>query len=263
MYSSLWLIPLAFLPEGPARALLLLSGFFLGMPHGGVDLPLGRRLGYPFWAFIAAYLALATLPLLLLFLSPPSALCAFLLLALYHWGRVEGRGPLGYLRAGMVLGFPFLFHAAEIRNFLENFSKGWSPPPWAVLLTLGLLLALSLLSSRPLGDWLDTFFLGFFLWLAHPYAGVAGYFLFQHSLRSLQLVGIRGGERREVYLATLGGLLLAVLLYPTSADPLAAYMGAVFALTLPHTLTMELWLRRCPTLDPPPGPSRRSPLPGR
>ncbi len=58
-------------------------------------------------------------------------------------------------------------------------------------------------------------------------------------------MGVRGlGEWGQVYLATLGGLLLALLLYPRLEDPLAAYMGAVFALTLPHALTMELWLRR-------------------
>lgn len=248
MYSTLWLFPLALLPEGPAFGLLLASAVFLGLPHGGADLLLARRLGYPLWAFVLVYLSLAALALLLLFLAPAWALLGFLLLALFHWGRVEQRGPLGYLRAGMVLAFPFFFHPAEIRPFLEAFSNGWIPPSGTLLVPLVLLLVLSFFRPRPLMEWVDTALLALFLWLAHPYAGLAGYFLFQHSLKSFRLVGVRKGEWKEVYLATLGALLLAFFLWPRLQDSLAAYMGAVYVLTLPHVLTMELWFRRGPGL---------------
>ncbi|MEJ5337548.1 MAG: hypothetical protein WHT26_09665 [Thermus sp.] len=99
--------------------------------------------------------------------------------------------------------------------------------------------------GHPWRAWGDTGFLALLALLAHPYAALAGYFLFLYSRESLRLVGVRGfGEWAQVYLATLGGLLLAFLLYPRLPDPLAAYMGAVFALTLPHALAMELWLQR-------------------
>ncbi|MGQ9693018.1 MAG: Brp/Blh family beta-carotene 15,15'-dioxygenase [Thermaceae bacterium] len=234
------------------------------MPHGGADALIARRLGYPLWGFVIVYLVLALLPILSLFLFPSVALCIFLLLALFHWGRVEGKGFLGYLRAGLVLAFPFLFHLSQIRPFLDAFSGGWAPPPGVFLLVLTLALILSLRRPRPWRDWLDTFFLALFLYFAHPYAGLAGYFLLRHSLDSFRIVGVRGREWVEVYALTLGGLLLAFLLWPWLKDPLASYMGAVYALTLPHALTMvELWLRHHPVLSPPPGPSRRSPPLGR
>ncbi len=44
------------------------------------------------------------------------------------------------------------------------------------------------------------------------------------------------------------GSQLALALYPFFRNPLAPYMAAVFALTLPHALVMEAWLRRPPPL---------------
>ncbi|WP_117237155.1 beta-carotene 15,15'-dioxygenase, Brp/Blh family [Thermus sediminis] len=239
-----YLLPLVLLPETWALGLLLLSALFLGLPHGAADLLVVRRLGLPLLPFLALYLALAGLLLALLFHYPPFALLLFLGMALFHWGRVEGRGALGYLRAGTVLLFPFLFHQEAILPFLRAFAGGFSLPPLAAGTLWGLLLLLALWEkpgARALGD---TLLLALVAALAHPYATLAGYFLLQHSLDSLRLVGVRGREWLLVYAGTLGGLLLALLLYPRLLDPLAAYMGAIFALTLPHLLTMELWLRR-------------------
>jgi len=67
---------------------------------------------------------------------------------------------------------------------------------------------------------------------------------------------VQGREWLWVYGGTLGGLGLALLLYPRTMDPLAAYMGAVFALTPPHLLVVELWLGRL-------RPRGRWPAPGR
>jgi Brp/Blh family beta-carotene 15,15'-monooxygenase len=241
---SLYLLPLLFLPEAWALGLLLLSAPFLGMPHGVADLLVARRLGLPLLPFLGLYLGLSGLLLALLLLKPPLALLLFLAMALLHWGRVEGKGTLGYLRAGTVLLFPFLFHREAIRPFLEAFAGGFALPTWGAG-ALWAFLLLPTLRARPAAKALwDTLLLVLVAALAHPYATLAGYFLLQHSLDSLRLVGVRGREWLLVYAGTLGGLLLALLLYPRLQDPLAAYMGAIFALTLPHLLTMELWLGR-------------------
>lgn len=253
---SLYLIPLIPLPEAWALPLLLLSALVLGLPHGAADLLVARRLGWPFSTFVALYLFLAFLPLALLLLHPPSGLLAFLLLALLHWGRVEGKGALGYLRAGTVLLFPFVFHSEQIAPFLQAFAGGFALPSWAPFLFLGVLGLWALREGAPLRLWGDTALLALVAALAHPYAALAGYFLLQHSLDSLRLVGVRGRDWLPVYGATLGALLLALALYPLFRDPLAAYMAAIFALTLPHALTMEAWLRHLP-------PPARWPAPGR
>jgi Brp/Blh family beta-carotene 15,15'-monooxygenase len=253
---TLYLLPLVLLPEAWALGLLLLSALILGMPHGAADLLVAQRLGLPLLPFFALYLGLAGLLLALLLHHPPLALILFLAMALFHWGRVEGKGALGYLRAGTVLLFPFLFHREAIRPFLESFAGGFGLPVWAAGGLWGLLL-LAALWERPRGKALwDALLLALLALLAHPYAALAGYFLLQHSLDSLRLVGVRGREWLLVYGGTLGGLLLVLPLYPRLQDPLAAYMGAVFALTLPHLLTMELWLGRLQ-------PRGQSPAPGR
>lgn len=251
-----WLLPLVFLPEEWALGLLLGSALILGLPHGGADILVARRLGWPLGGFLALYLALAGLALGLLLLFPSLGLVAFLVLALLHWGRVEEKGPLGYWRAGTVLLFPFAFHREEILPFLQAFAGGFSLPP-SLALSLWVLLALWSFRERP--PWLqvaDTLLLGALAFFAHPYALLAGYFLLQHSWDSLRLVGVRGREWLGVYGATLGGVLLALALYPHFQNPLAAYMAAVYALTLPHALTMEAWLRWFPLLEQWPAPDR-------
>lgn len=253
---SLYLLPLILLPEGWALALLLLSALVLGLPHGAADLLVARKLGWPLLPFVGLYLLLALLPLALLLLYPPAGLLAFLLLALLHWGRVEGKGPLGYLRAGIVLLFPFLLHGERIAPFLQAFVGGFALPPWAALFPLAGLFLWALRGGAPPRLWGDTALLALVAALAHPYAALAGYFLLQHSLDSLRLVGVRGRDWLPVYGATFGAILLALALYPAFRDPLAAYMAAVFALTLPHALMMEAWLRRLP-------PPARWPVPGR
>jgi Brp/Blh family beta-carotene 15,15'-monooxygenase len=253
---SFYLLPFIFLPEAWALGLLLLSALALGMPHGAADLLVARRLGLPLLPYLALYLGLAGLLLALLLHQPALALLLFLGMALFHWGRVEGKGALGYLRAGTLLLFPFLFHQEAIQPFLQAFSGGFGLPPWVAGASWGFLLLLALRErprARALGD---TFLLALVAALAHPYAALGGYFLLQHSLDSLRLVGVRGREWLWVYGGTLGGIVLALLLYPRLQDPLAAYMGAIFALTLPHLLTMELWLGRL-------RPRGQSPAPGR
>ena len=250
------LLPLVFLPEEWALGLLLASALVLGLPHGGADILVALRLGWPLGGFLALYLSLAGLALGSLLLFPPLGLVAFLVLALLHWGRVEGKGPLGYWRAGTVLLFPFAFHREDILPFLHAFAGGFLLPP-ALAVVLWVLLALWSFRERP--PWpqvADTLLLAALAFFAHPYALLAGYFLLQHSWDSLRLVGVRGWEWLGVYGATLGGILLAWALYPRFQDPLAAYMAAVYALTLPHALTMEAWLRRFP-------PRAQSPVPDR
>lgn len=240
---ALYLLPLILLPEPWALGLLLLSALVLGLPHGAADLLVARRLGLPLGAFVGGYLLLAGVALAVLLLHPPTALLLFLLLALFHWGRTEGRGALGYLRAGGILFIPFLFHQEAIAPFLKAFASGFTLPAGLAASLLGILLLLSLRERHPLGAWVDTLWLFLLALLAHPYAALAGYFLMKHSLESLRLVGVRGWEWAWVYGGTLGGLALAFLLFLRTPDPLAAYMGAIFALTLPHLLVVELWLR--------------------
>ncbi len=244
-FPTLLLVPLVLLPPEGALLLLLVSALVLGLPHGAADLAIGPRL-MPFPRFLFLYLLLTLPPLLLLLFHPPLALWAFLLLAFWHWGRGEERGALGFLRAGLVLFLPFLKPEA-IRPFLEAFAGGYSPPPWVALLPL-LLLPWALKERHPRASWADTALLALLGLLLHPYALLGGYFILHHSyghLRRLQAEGWLGpGDRVWVWLGTLGGLALGLALYPLFRDALAAYMGAVFALTLPHALLVGLWEER-------------------
>jgi hypothetical protein len=97
-------------------------------------------------------------------------------MALFHWGRVEGKGALGYLRAGTIFLFPFLFHQEAIQPFLQAFSGGFGLPPWVAGASWGFLLLLALRErprARALGD---TLLLALVAALAHPYAALGGYF---------------------------------------------------------------------------------------
>jgi hypothetical protein len=125
---SFYLLPLIFLPEAWALGLLL-SALALGMPHGAADLLVARRLGLPLLPYLALYLGLAGLLLALLLQQPALALLLFLGMALFHWGRVEGKGALGYLRAGTILrGYPPPGLGGGLGPPLRRLGRLLSPP---------------------------------------------------------------------------------------------------------------------------------------
>jgi hypothetical protein len=142
----------------------------------------------------------------------------------------------------MILLMPFIFHRTAIVPFLNAFSAGFALPSWlAAVVLLGLLVA-ALREPAPWEAWRDTLILAVVVLLASPYGSLAGYFIFEHSLESFRQVGVAGREWASVIGATLGGLALAALLWFRLSNPLAADMGALFALT-PHVVAMEAWLR--------------------
>lgn len=242
---SLWLLPLVFLSSEAAFWFLLASALVLGLPHGATDIVVGPRL-MPFKIFLGIYLALAIPPLLLLWMWPALGLWTLLMLALWHWGRGEEKGLLGFLRASIVIFLPLL-QLETIKPFLDVFAKGYTPPRWTALIVL-VFIPLALREKPSLWQWLDTAILALVALLAHPYALIGGYFIVHHSYGHLKRLKEEGWLSRKDYLptalTTLGGLAIALFLYPFFQDPLAAYIGATFALTLPHALIVTIWEER-------------------
>lgn len=114
-------------------ALLLAGMIFPGIPHGAVDhhlSTLGRLSGRRLLRFVALYLGIMGLVLLLWMFSPILALSVFLLYSAWHFGETDLRHwdafsswralPQGAATLGIVL----LSHPEELLNYLQLL--GWS-----------------------------------------------------------------------------------------------------------------------------------------
>lgn len=250
---SAFLLPLVLLPGDWSLGLLLLSALVLGLPHGAADLLLARRLAWPmgsfFWRLTCCWRDWPW----------PSFSFSLPLASSSSWAWPFSTGGGWRLRSPRLLAgrhrppLPLRLSRGRDSTFPPGLCRRFCPGAGGGLGPMGPFGPLGLGAPPPVVP------AG-----GYPPLGLGGPLgpslrrlgrLLQHSWDSLSLVGVRGRDWLWVYLATLGGLILALALYPRFQDPLAAYMAAVYALTVPHALTVEAWLRRLPPA--------RWPLPGR
>ena len=125
----------AFQPEmvSAAAPFLLMAGMiFPGIPHGAVDnlLLTGEQGLAGLSRFLARYLLIMALMLLLWFISPVIWLAVFLLVSGWHFGETDARrfksfGPVSaFIRGMCMLSFILTSHPQEFRWYLDLFGIG-------------------------------------------------------------------------------------------------------------------------------------------
>lgn len=260
----------------------------LGVPHGALDVEMGRTLlrhrfgGAWFPLFAAPYLALVAVVLLAWRLTPEATLAAFLALSVWHFGTEEtGDGGLSALaHGGLPIALPVLLHPAATGQVLGAISgSGLTyavPPAWLtgasglwVPLT-GLWVARTVASGQ-----LRTLILPSMVCVAFavlpPLTAFALYFvvvhapthtaaLIRHPTRAPR-VRSPGAAWWRALPTTLLTVLIGVALWPLSAgEPAARLVGVTLqllaALTLPHML-LETWLKQREKHMRSPAPTRQ------
>jgi Brp/Blh family beta-carotene 15,15'-monooxygenase len=279
-----------------APLLLLAIGLFvLGIPHGCFDQEVYRLLRkrgkrrVHLVAFLVGYLLLVLLYGLLWAVSPLFGLVSFYALTWYHWGVgdrdwetfVRGQ-PIGrgqgwdravfvFVRGGLPMALPFLFHPERVEWFLQAcldlFPSAGAPHLAPAITTVGwagsgLLLAGALflaLRQRPHWQRRETEVLGLvalFL-LLPPLLAVGLYYVFWHAGRHLlrlrfsfapewvrerSLILLSGGM---IFSATavLISMALGLLREIDEELFLALLLVCTCCLTLPHSLVVD-WLDR-------------------
>lgn len=259
---SLLLAPLA-----PQYEWLLASGLIvlLGVPHGALDplfahmLPqLNSRAAW--LGFVALYLLLAALVVVVWWHFPLVFLIAFLAVSVLHFSGDLMAGATFSERlvyGGSVIVLPAFWHSAELtRLFAQLVGLSAAVPvvttlqllawPWLLWMML-----VVVRSSRRDGRFaLEILALGLLALTATPLLGFAIYFCAMHSprhiLRTWQYAGV--APRRMALVALLPLLAVLVLgllgwyfLPPASADErtLKLLFVGLAALTLPHMVLVE------------------------
>jgi len=198
-----------------ATLLFLVSLVLLGMPHGAIDhlvffrsiehrMTVGRVL-----SFIAVYLGVVAIFLLLWFWQPVPCAVAFLILTAWHWGegdrlyeRQHGRkmnGAFAWFRGAIPMLIPVIVYPAAAVAVLDAAARagGAENPDWAwlqetpVRLAMAMLLLILYILARrstpyPRRASLEDLGLMILFVLLPPLLAVAVYFVGWHSLRHIR-----------------------------------------------------------------------------
>ena len=254
-------------PMASPHEWLLASGLIvlLGVPHGALDplfaqtlLKLNSR--FAWLGFVALYLLLAALVVVLWWQLPLVFLISFLAVSILHFSGDLVAGATFSERlvyGGAVIVLPALWHAAELtRLFSQLVGPSAAVPVVAALKLIAwpwLLALLLLVVSSGRRDGLlalEIMAVGLLTLTATPLLGFAIYFCVMHSprhiLRTQQYAGVT--TRRMALVAVLPLLAVLVLsvlgwyfLPPSSTDErmLKLLFVALAALTLPHMVLVE------------------------
>jgi len=271
IFSALALIATFFsvllAPMAPSHEWLLASGLIvlLGVPHGALDPLFAQTLlrlnsGAAWLGFVALYLLLAALVVVLWWYLPLVFLITFLAVSILHFSGDLVAGATFSERlvyGGAVIVLPALWHAEELTRLFSQLVGASAAVPVVAALQLVAwpwLLALLLLvvrSGRRDGlHALEIMAVGLLTLTATPLLGFAIYFCAMHSprhiLRTQQYAGV--ALRRMALVAVLPLLAVLVLsvlgwyfLPPSSTDErmLKLLFVALAALTLPHMVLVE------------------------
>lgn len=273
-----------FLPRGAQWIAALAAIVLLGIPHGALDLAIGRVLFRPsrgrlwFLVFALPYLVLAGAVLLAWRVAPMPTLAAFLLASSWHFGRehldalrLPARPAATWALGGIPVAVPVLTQPAATARLLSAIAGApiARPPGWLLagaLVWAGLcaFAAWRARSAAPTVPGLAC------LWFAllPPILAFALYFTALHApahMTSMLRRPDRLPQARTVAAAwrlalpgTAITLALGALLWPLYAGPAPARLAELVfqglaALTLPHML-LDWWLeRRMPATPVAPG----------
>ena len=243
----------------------------LGVPHGALDVEIGRtllrhRVGRAWFPLFAApYLALVAVVLIAWRLAPEPTLAAFLTVSVWHFGseETEGSGLPALAIGGLPITLPTLIHPTATAQVLSAISSAplEAPPAWLLwgslawsapatvwvcrtlvagprqALLLPLLLCVGFAALPPL--------VAFTLYFVGVHAPLHTDALIRHPTRAPRLRGAASAWRRAAPTTLLTILIGAALLPLGAGEPAVRLVGVTLqllaALTLPHLL-LDLWL---------------------
>jgi Brp/Blh family beta-carotene 15,15'-monooxygenase len=263
----------AILPWQSGWVLCIATIVALGVPHGALDVEIGRSLFRPRWGrvwfpvFALPYLSLVALVLVSWRIAPDVTLAGFLLASVWHFGceDADGLGLPALARGGLPIALPVLLHPAATARFLSAVTGlAFATPPvwltaasmfWLVPATMWIVQEATAQRVRSLA--VPGAIACAFVALP-PLTAFALYFVVVHA-PAHTLALIRHGTRipRAATIAqawalaalpTILTILIGAALWPFYSGALPVRLVCVTlqmlaALTLPHML-LDAWLNR-------------------
>lgn len=252
----------------------LAAVIFVGLPHGAFDGAVAMALGFAnkpwmMLIFVAVYIGLAALVIIVWLAFPSATLIAFLGISLIHFGlgdMIRGLGiePLiqTIAHGGMVIGGISLFHKADVDIIYSYLTGGDTAIIWmfveqsSYVIGLALFIYIIMAIARPAlrPRLLEVVCLGFIFYMLPPLAGFAFYFCLVHTPRHLfrvwrQLDQQNFSHRSMMMMAiafTFASWLagaVALWMMPQSMSADAQLLRVIFiglaALTVPHMLLVD------------------------
>jgi len=269
-----------FLPATAQNAVGMLAILGIGILHGANDLKIiqhqRKSVSSKSVSYFILYLGTVLIGAILFYWLPQAALPMFILVSAFHFGEQHWEIRLQQLRlryffylcyGGFVFSLLFYLQATPTSNIIEQIvgipiaAQVWN---WTSLI-LGLLLLIYFLLFRPirlflLGELFLFGLLALLFWKGTLVLAFATYFVFWHSLPSLQsqmqfLYGSHNAKAWWNYFKAgfLYWILALCFLGIAFAwiDFTAPYFLSLFfiflaAITFPHALVMELMFRKSP-----------------
>lgn len=261
--ATLWLPPL---DSQSQLALMSPIILLLGVPHGALDIVFvqqrtGIRSAAGWSLFTIAYLAAASLVVILWWASPGVFLVAFLIASALHFsGDPEGKTPLAMrlLYGGAFIFCPLTLHAAEVEQLFAFLAGGpaaqtivvalqWAAWPWVAAMGAAAMVS----ASRALPRSIELVSLAAMLTVAPPLIGFTLFFCGMHSVR--HVLRTRGyasagtwGHLVRIAAWPMAGTLVGIALAGWLPDGVSLdvrlaqllFVGLA-ALTVPHMVVIE------------------------
>lgn len=261
--ATLWLPPL---DSQSQLALMSPIILLLGVPHGALDIVFvqqrtGIRSAAGWSLFTIAYLAAASLVVILWWASPGVFLVAFLIASALHFsGDPEGKTPLAMrlLYGGAFIFCPLTLHAAEVEQLFAFLAGGpaaqtivvalqWAAWPWVAAMGAAAMVS----ASRALPRSIELVSLAAMLTVAPPLIGFTLFFCGMHSVR--HVLRTRGyasagtwGHLVRIAAWPMAGTLVGIALAGWLSDGMSfdarlaqlLFVGLA-ALTVPHMVVIE------------------------
>ncbi len=261
--ATLWLPPL---DSQSQLALMSPIILLLGVPHGALDIVFvqqrtGIRSAAGWSLFTIAYLAAASLVVILWWASPGVFLVAFLIASALHFsGDPEGKTPLAMrlLYGGAFIFCPLTLHAAEVEQLFAFLAGGpaaqtivvalqWAAWPWVAAMGAAAMVS----ASRALPRSIELVSLAAMLTVAPPLIGFTLFFCGMHSVRHVLRTrdyASAGTWGHLVHIAAwpMAGTLVGIALAGWLSDGMSLdvrlaqllFVGLA-ALTVPHMVVIE------------------------
>ena len=254
-------------PSSASALTIVFAAVALGMPHGALDVVVGRRMVRAS-VFFELYLTVAVITAVIWIVAPVVGLSAFFVASWFHFARGDaahrrglgGAAALsGMSTAGCAIGLPLALHSALVTPVLSDLLLGTAAPTAAQVAAVGWMIAcpslvtgvvagLAAIQSRQYAALVEITVIALLAGSVHPLVSFALYFSLWHSPRHLISLDVDRTTWTRTFGATAAMLLLGAAAWrwtqPSAETATRAVFIGLAALTWPHLGVTEMFRRR-------------------
>ena len=261
--ATLFITACGWTPSPSSAVVVVLAAVAAGMPHGALDIVMGRRATRPA-AFYVTYLAVAISAAVIWVVAPVLGLFAFFAASWFHFARGDaahhrrlGRasGLSGISTAGCAIGLPLALHSAIVAPLLRDLLRGAAEPTAGLVSDLGWMIAYpslvagfvavaAAITNHDVATTVEIAVIALLAGSVHPLLSFALYFSLWHSPRHLISLDID----RSTWVRTFGAAAAMVAAgavawhwtQPSAGTETRLIFIGLAAVTWPHLAVTEM-----------------------